>query len=84
MKYSEMSLNDLRELARTKGIGSITRYRKAELIELLEKVEPQELRRKQRKSLYRAGQPKAMMIKHPKGAENSPTEVTLKSLTADL
>ncbi len=43
MKYNEMSLNDLRELARTKGIGSITRYRKAELIDLLEKVEPQEL-----------------------------------------
>ncbi len=43
MKYSEMSLAELRELARQKGIGSITRYRKAELIDLLEKVDPQSL-----------------------------------------
>lgn len=36
-----MNLVELRELAKQKGIGSITRYRKHELIELLEKVEPQ-------------------------------------------
>lgn len=36
-----MNLSELRELAKQKGIGSITRYRKHELIELLEKVEPQ-------------------------------------------
>lgn len=41
MDYSEMNLVELRELAKQKGIGSITRYRKHELIELLEKVEPQ-------------------------------------------
>ncbi len=43
MKYSEMSLAELRELARQKGIGSITRYRKAELIDLLEKDDPQSI-----------------------------------------
>jgi transcription termination factor Rho len=43
MNYSDLSLPELRELAKTKGIGSITRYRKAELIDLLEKVEPQNL-----------------------------------------
>ena len=43
MNYQEMTLTELRELARKEGIGSITRYKKAELIELLEKVEPQSL-----------------------------------------
>lgn len=43
MNYSDMSLAELRELARQKGIGSITRYRKAELIDLLEKDEPQNI-----------------------------------------
>ncbi len=41
MNYSEMTLVELRELARQKGIGSITRYKKAELIDLLEKDQPQ-------------------------------------------
>lgn len=41
MNYSEMTLVELRELAKQKGIGSITRYKKAELIDLLEKDEPQ-------------------------------------------
>lgn len=43
MNYSEMTLVELRELAKQKGIGSITRYKKAELIDLLEKDEPQNL-----------------------------------------
>ncbi len=43
MNYSDMNLTELRELARQKGIGSITRYRKAELIDLLEKDEPQNI-----------------------------------------
>ena len=43
MNYSEMTLVELRELAKQKGIGSITRYKKAELIDLLEKDEPQSL-----------------------------------------
>lgn len=37
MDYKEMTLVELRELAREKGIGSITRYKKAELIDVLEK-----------------------------------------------
>lgn len=41
MNYSELSLMELREIAKQKGIGSVTRYKKAELIDLLEKVEPQ-------------------------------------------
>ncbi|MGN1319116.1 MAG: transcription termination factor Rho [Lachnospirales bacterium] len=43
MNYSEMTLVELRELAKQKGIGSITRYKKAELIDLLEKDDPQSL-----------------------------------------
>ncbi len=43
MNYTDMNLAELRELARQKGIGSITRYRKAELIDLLEKDEPQNI-----------------------------------------
>ncbi len=43
MNYNDMSLAELREIARQKGIGSITRYRKAELIDLLEKDEPQNI-----------------------------------------
>ncbi len=43
MNYSEMTLAELREIAKQKGIGSITRYKKAELINLLEKDEPQNL-----------------------------------------
>lgn len=38
MDYKEMTLVELRELAREKGIGSITRYKKAELIDVLEKL----------------------------------------------
>lgn len=41
MEYNEMTLAELRELARKRGIGSITRYKKAELIDLLEKDSPQ-------------------------------------------
>lgn len=43
MNYSELSLAELREIAKQKGIGSVTRYKKAELIDLLEKVEPQSI-----------------------------------------
>ena len=43
MDYKEMTLVELRELAREKGIGSITRYKKAELIDVLEKVAPTSL-----------------------------------------
>ncbi len=43
MNYSGMTLAELRELAKQKGIGSITRYKKAELIDLLEKDEPQNI-----------------------------------------
>lgn len=43
MNYSELSLIELREIAKQKGIGSVTRYKKAELIDLLEKVEPQSI-----------------------------------------
>lgn len=43
MNYSELSLTELREIAKQKGIGSVTRYKKAELIDLLEKVEPQSI-----------------------------------------
>jgi transcription termination factor Rho len=43
MDYNEMTLVELRELAKQRGIGSITRYRKAELIDLLEKDSPQAL-----------------------------------------
>ncbi|MDO5388446.1 MAG: transcription termination factor Rho [Clostridia bacterium] len=43
MNYSELSLVELREIAKEKGIGSVTRYKKAELIDLLEKVEPQSI-----------------------------------------
>ena len=43
MNYSELSLAELREIAREKGIGSITTYRKAELIDLLEREAPQSL-----------------------------------------
>ncbi len=43
MNYSELSLAELRELAKQKGIGSVTRYKKSELIDLLEKVEPQNI-----------------------------------------
>lgn len=43
MNYQELNLSELRELAKQKGIGSVTRYKKAELIDLLEKVEPQSI-----------------------------------------
>lgn len=43
MNYLELSLVELRELAKQKGIGSVTRYKKSELIDLLEKVEPQSI-----------------------------------------
>ena len=43
MNYSDMNLMELRELAKQKGIGSVTRYKKAELIDLLEKAEPQNI-----------------------------------------
>lgn len=43
MNYSDMTLAELRELAKQKGIGSITRYKKAELIDLLEKDQPQNI-----------------------------------------
>ena len=43
MNYSELSLAELREIAREKGIGSVTTYRKAELIDLLEREAPQSL-----------------------------------------
>lgn len=37
MDYSKFSLVELREKAREKGIGSVTKYRKAELITMLER-----------------------------------------------
>ncbi|MDO4300012.1 MAG: transcription termination factor Rho [Clostridia bacterium] len=43
MNYQELGLTELREIAKQKGIGSVTRYKKAELIDLLEKVEPQSI-----------------------------------------
>lgn len=43
MNYLEMTLAELRELAKQKGIGSVTRYKKAELIDLLEKDDPQNI-----------------------------------------
>lgn len=43
MNYSDMNLTELREMAKQKGIGSVTRYKKAELIDLLEKAEPQNI-----------------------------------------
>ena len=43
MKYSEMTLVELRELAKQRGIGAITRYKKAELIDLLEKDAPENI-----------------------------------------
>ncbi|MBQ7266268.1 MAG: transcription termination factor Rho [Firmicutes bacterium] len=40
MDYSDMTLVELREIAKQRGIGSITRYKKAELVDILEKDSP--------------------------------------------
>jgi transcription termination factor Rho len=42
MKYNEMSLNDLKALARTRGIAAAYKYNKASIIEVLEKLDSQE------------------------------------------
>ncbi len=52
MDYQELNLTELRELAKQKGIGSVTRYKKAELIDLLEKVEPQNIPVEEEKPSY--------------------------------
>jgi transcription termination factor Rho len=79
MKYNEMNLNDLRELARTKGIKAVTRYNKAGLIELLEKAESQELSTEEEKT---EAQPEATESNQYKSFE-TPGKQPVKSYQAD-
>ena len=45
MDYSSMSLAELREVARSKELKSVTTYKKADLVRLLEELEPKSVRR---------------------------------------
>lgn len=45
MDYSSMSLAELREVARSKELKSVTTYKKADLVRLLEELEPKAVRR---------------------------------------